>query len=94
MVGNLCCRVRQVSVRFGSKGFTWKDKDVILAARRKMIIYIKYIRQERVASFLSGRMEAEKVTGSDGGNSNHRSSRRRQDPNHYSATHNNINGVY
>ncbi|XP_033162551.1 lipid storage droplets surface-binding protein 1 [Drosophila mauritiana] len=49
---------------------------------------------ERVASFLSGRMEAEKVTGSDGGNSNHRSSRRRQDPNHYSATHNNINGVY
>lgn len=69
-------------------------KDVILAVRRKMIIYIKYIRQERVASFLSGRMEAEKVTGSDGGNSNHRSSRRRQDPNHYSATHNNINGVY
>lgn len=49
---------------------------------------------ERVASFLSGRMEAEKVTGSDGDNSNHRSSRRRQDPNHYSATHNNINGVY
>ncbi|XP_043652111.1 lipid storage droplets surface-binding protein 1 isoform X3 [Drosophila teissieri] len=49
---------------------------------------------ERVASFLSGRMEAEKVTGSDGGNSNHRSSRRRQEPNHYSASHNNINGVY
>ncbi|XP_070072247.1 lipid storage droplets surface-binding protein 1 isoform X2 [Drosophila takahashii] len=51
---------------------------------------------ERVASFLSGRMEAEKVTGSDSGNSNsnHRSSRRRQEPNHYSAAHNNINGVY
>ncbi|EDV53966.1 lipid storage droplets surface-binding protein 1 isoform X2 [Drosophila erecta] len=49
---------------------------------------------ERVASFLSGRMEAEKVTGSDGGNSNHRSSRRRQEPNNYSASHNNINGVY
>ncbi|XP_065721833.1 lipid storage droplets surface-binding protein 1 isoform X4 [Drosophila suzukii] len=49
---------------------------------------------ERVASFLSGRMEAEKVTGSDSANSNHRSSRRRQEPNHYSAAHNNINGVY
>ncbi|XP_016973752.1 lipid storage droplets surface-binding protein 1 isoform X2 [Drosophila rhopaloa] len=49
---------------------------------------------ERVASFLSGRMEAEKVTGSDSANSNHSSSRRRQEQNHYSATHNNINGVY
>ncbi|XP_052835711.1 lipid storage droplets surface-binding protein 1 isoform X1 [Drosophila gunungcola] len=49
---------------------------------------------ERVASFLSGRMEAEKVTGSDSANSNHRSSRRRQEPNHYPAAHNNINGVY
>ncbi|XP_017040151.1 lipid storage droplets surface-binding protein 1 isoform X1 [Drosophila ficusphila] len=49
---------------------------------------------ERVASFLSGRMEAEKVTGSDSSNSNHRSSRRRQEPNHYPAAHNNINGVY
>ncbi|XP_037728734.1 lipid storage droplets surface-binding protein 1 isoform X2 [Drosophila subpulchrella] len=49
---------------------------------------------ERVASFLSGRMEAEKVTGSDSANSNHRSSRRRQESNHYSAAHNNINGVY
>lgn len=49
---------------------------------------------ERVASFLSGRIEAEKVTGSDSANSNHRSSRRRQEANHYSAAHNNINGVY
>ncbi|KAH8385597.1 lipid storage droplets surface-binding protein 1 isoform X1 [Drosophila serrata] len=49
---------------------------------------------ERVASFLSGRIEAEKVTGSDSANSNHRSSRRRQEANHYSASHNNINGVY
>ncbi|KAH8280948.1 hypothetical protein KR054_005507, partial [Drosophila jambulina] len=49
---------------------------------------------ERVASFLSGRIEAEKVTGSDSSNSNHRSSRRRQEANHYSAAHNNINGVY
>ncbi|XP_017084137.1 lipid storage droplets surface-binding protein 1 isoform X2 [Drosophila eugracilis] len=49
---------------------------------------------ERVASFLSGRIEAEKVTGSDSANSNHRSSRRRQEPNHYPAAHNNINGVY
>jgi len=55
---------------------------------------MKYNRQERVASFLSGRMEAEKVTGSDSASSNHRSSRRRQEPNHYSAAHNNINGVY
>ncbi|KAH8337664.1 hypothetical protein KR074_006116, partial [Drosophila pseudoananassae] len=49
---------------------------------------------ERLASFLSGRIEAEKVTGSDSANSNHRSSRRRQEANHYSAAHNNINGVY
>ncbi|KAH8247833.1 hypothetical protein KR038_010498, partial [Drosophila bunnanda] len=51
---------------------------------------------ERVASFLSGRIEAEKVTGSDSAsaNSNHRSTRRRQEANHYSAAHNNINGVY
>ncbi|BFF91509.1 lipid storage droplets surface-binding protein 1 [Drosophila madeirensis] len=51
---------------------------------------------ERVANFLSGRIEAEKVTGTDSATSNHRSSRRRQDnnTNNYSAAHNNINGVY
>ncbi|XP_022224606.2 lipid storage droplets surface-binding protein 1 [Drosophila obscura] len=51
---------------------------------------------ERVANFLSGRIEAEKVTGTDSATTNHRSSRRRQDnnTNNYSAAHNNINGVY
>ncbi|SPP83046.1 lipid storage droplets surface-binding protein 1 isoform X2 [Drosophila guanche] len=51
---------------------------------------------ERVANFLSGRIEAEKVTGTDSATSNHRSSRRRQEnnTNNYSAAHNNINGVY
>ncbi|XP_034485178.1 lipid storage droplets surface-binding protein 1 [Drosophila innubila] len=48
---------------------------------------------ERVASFLSGRIEAEKVTGSDS-NTVNRSSRRRQEANNYSPSHNNINGVY
>ncbi|KAH8418089.1 hypothetical protein KR222_011574, partial [Zaprionus bogoriensis] len=48
---------------------------------------------ERVATFLSGRIEAEKVTGSDSSAVN-RSSRRRQDANHFSPAHNNINGVY
>ncbi|XP_030563901.1 lipid storage droplets surface-binding protein 1 isoform X2 [Drosophila novamexicana] len=48
---------------------------------------------ERVASFLSGRIEAEKVTGSES-NSVSRSSRRRQEANNFSPAHNNINGVY
>ncbi|KAM8707205.1 hypothetical protein ACLKA7_011322 [Drosophila subpalustris] len=48
---------------------------------------------ERVASFLSGRIEAEKVTGSDS-NTVNRSSRRRQEANNFSPSHNNINGVY
>ncbi|XP_023035488.1 lipid storage droplets surface-binding protein 1 isoform X1 [Drosophila willistoni] len=57
---------------------------------------------ERVASFLSGRIEAEKVTGTDSNSSSvnaiNRSSRRRQQQehaaNHFAAAHNNINGVY
>ncbi|XP_032295209.1 lipid storage droplets surface-binding protein 1 isoform X5 [Drosophila virilis] len=48
---------------------------------------------ERVASFLSGRIEAEKVTGSES-NTVSRSSRRRQEANNFSPAHNNINGVY
>ncbi|EDV94987.1 lipid storage droplets surface-binding protein 1 [Drosophila grimshawi] len=50
---------------------------------------------ERVASFLSGRIEAEKVTGA-GSESNaaSRGSRRRQEANNFSPAHNNINGVY
>ncbi|XP_017847568.1 lipid storage droplets surface-binding protein 1 isoform X1 [Drosophila busckii] len=48
---------------------------------------------ERMASFLSGRIEAEKVSGS---NSHpvSRSSRRRQDADHFSPAQNNINGAY
>ncbi|XP_062124280.1 lipid storage droplets surface-binding protein 1 isoform X1 [Drosophila sulfurigaster albostrigata] len=49
---------------------------------------------ERVASFLSGRIEAEKVTGSDGSSTVNRSSRRRPETNNFSPSHNNINGVY
>ncbi|XP_023175836.2 lipid storage droplets surface-binding protein 1 isoform X2 [Drosophila hydei] len=48
---------------------------------------------ERVASFLSGRIEAEKVTGSES-NAVSRSSRRRQEANNFSPAQNNINGVY
>ncbi|EDW16139.1 lipid storage droplets surface-binding protein 1 isoform X2 [Drosophila mojavensis] len=47
---------------------------------------------ERVASFLSGRIEAEKVTGSES-NAVSRSSRR-QETNNFSPAQNNINGVY
>ncbi|TDG47546.1 hypothetical protein AWZ03_005985 [Drosophila navojoa] len=48
---------------------------------------------ERVASFLSGRIEAEKVTGSES-NTVSRSSRRQQETNNFSPAQNNINGVY
>ncbi|KAH8388446.1 hypothetical protein KR093_006379, partial [Drosophila rubida] len=49
---------------------------------------------ERVATFLSGRIEAEKVTGSDGSSSAVRTSRRRPETNNFSPSPNNINGVY
>ncbi|XP_030369370.1 lipid storage droplets surface-binding protein 1 isoform X2 [Scaptodrosophila lebanonensis] len=50
---------------------------------------------EHVASFLSGRIEAEKVTGSDSNVvNNSRSSRRRQDPHPNSLPAAHINGVY
>ncbi|KRG01954.1 lipid storage droplets surface-binding protein 1 isoform X3 [Drosophila mojavensis] len=58
---------------------------------KRMIAFYSNL-QERVASFLSGRIEAEKVTGSES-NAVSRSSRR-QETNNFSPAQNNINGVY